>query len=174
MLFLCFPYFIYCNHVWGSVYETNLNDVVLVQRKLKRIITHQCLNRYLPDIFNDFYTSNRNDRNQVSDLHVPYERFDVRLSSIKIHAANMRNSIQENVKMSESTKIETTSIRVGRRHDGCFKTTNWWHQSSRRDSVPTSVLKNKQWDVYMFLIFQKCDWVVDKVSIDGCMQLSCL
>ena len=39
---------------------------------------------------------------------------------------------------------ETSSIRVGRRHDGCSKTTNWWQQSNRRDSVPTSVLKNKQ------------------------------
>ena len=34
-----FPYFIYCNHVWGSTYQTNLNNVVLVQKKLIRIIT---------------------------------------------------------------------------------------------------------------------------------------
>ena len=32
---------------------------------------------------------------------------------------------------------------MGRRHDECFKTTNWWQQNSRRDSVPTSVLKIK-------------------------------
>ena len=34
-----FPYFIYCNHVWGSTYQTNLNNVVLVQKKSIRIIT---------------------------------------------------------------------------------------------------------------------------------------
>ena len=33
------PYFIYCNHEWGSTYQTNLNNVVLVQKKLIRIIT---------------------------------------------------------------------------------------------------------------------------------------
>ena len=34
-----FPYFINCNHVWGNTYQTNLNNAVLVQKKLIRIIT---------------------------------------------------------------------------------------------------------------------------------------
>ena len=34
-----FPYFIYCNHVWGNTYQTNLNNAVIVQKKLIRIIT---------------------------------------------------------------------------------------------------------------------------------------
>ena len=33
-----FPYFIYCNHVWGNTYQTNLRSLVLVQKKLVRII----------------------------------------------------------------------------------------------------------------------------------------
>ena len=28
-----FPYFIYCNHVWGNTYQTNLKSIVLVQKK---------------------------------------------------------------------------------------------------------------------------------------------
>ena len=34
-----FPYFIYCNHVWGNTYQTNLNNAVRMQNKLIRIIT---------------------------------------------------------------------------------------------------------------------------------------
>ena len=63
----------------------------------------------------------------------------------------MRNSIPENVKMSKSMNVFKQKLRiflldinyigVGRRHDGCSKTTNWWQQNSRWDSVPTWVLK---------------------------------
>ena len=136
-----FPYFIYCNHVWGSTYQTNLNNVVLVQKKLIRILTcspfrahtepllmanrlmslsninmymtcifvYQCLNGCVPDIFNDFYACNRNihvhDTRQASDLNVPYGRLDIRQNRMKIHGANMWNSIPENVKMSESVYL---------------------------------------------------------------------
>ena len=34
-----FPYFIYCNHVWGNTYKTNLKTIVRVQKILVRIIT---------------------------------------------------------------------------------------------------------------------------------------
>ena len=136
------------------------------------IFVYQCLNGCVPDIFNDFYTCNRNihgrETRQASDLHVPYGRLDIRQNSMKIHGANMWNSIPEHVKMSECVYlfkqrlrifyyIETTSIRMGRRHDGCSKTTNWWEQSSRRHSVPTSMLKiNKQW-IFLCLHLRKYD-----------------
>ena len=34
-----YPYFIYCNHVWGNTYPTNLNKMVVLQKKLIRIVT---------------------------------------------------------------------------------------------------------------------------------------
>ena len=120
-----FPYFIYCNHVWESTYRTNLNNAVLMQRKSICIITcshteplmfanrlmslsninvymtcifvYQSLDGCAPDIFNDFYTSNRNvtdyETRQACDLHVPYGRLDIRRNSMKIHGANVWNSI---------------------------------------------------------------------------------
>ena len=133
-----FPYFIYYDHVWGSTYQKNLNNVVLVKKKYIRIITcspftthteslmmanrlmslsninmhmtcifvYQRLNGCVPDIFNDFYTRNRNvygrDTCQASDLHVPYGRLDNRRNSMKMHGANMLNSIPENYKIPES------------------------------------------------------------------------
>ena len=65
-----------------------------------------------------------------------------------------------------------------RSRGGCSKITNWWHQSSRRDPVPTSacsVLENEQWNLYIFLNFAQmwlsryslmaaCNWVVCNVE----------
>ena len=73
------------------------------------IFVYQCLNGCVPDIFNDFYTRNRNvhgrNTRQASDLHVPYGRFDIRQNSMKIHGANMWNSIPENIKISQKSII---------------------------------------------------------------------
>ena len=35
-----YPYFMYCNHAWGNNHPTNLEKLVLVQKKLVRIITN--------------------------------------------------------------------------------------------------------------------------------------
>ena len=34
-----YPYFIYCNHVWGNTYPTNLKKNIVLQKKLIRIVT---------------------------------------------------------------------------------------------------------------------------------------
>ena len=34
-----YPYFIYCNHVWGNSYPSCLERLSLIQKKLRRIIT---------------------------------------------------------------------------------------------------------------------------------------
>ena len=34
-----YPYFIYCNHVWGNTYPTNLKKITVLQKKLIRIVT---------------------------------------------------------------------------------------------------------------------------------------
>ena len=34
-----YPYFIYCNHVWGNTYPINLNKMVVLQKKRIRIAT---------------------------------------------------------------------------------------------------------------------------------------
>ena len=34
-----YPYFIYCNHVWGNIYPTNLKKITVLQKKLIRIVT---------------------------------------------------------------------------------------------------------------------------------------
>ena len=33
-----YPYFIYCNHVWGNAYQTNLEKIIIVQKRLLRLI----------------------------------------------------------------------------------------------------------------------------------------
>ena len=34
-----YPFFTYCNHVWGCAYESNLHSLVLLQKRIVRIIT---------------------------------------------------------------------------------------------------------------------------------------
>ena len=157
--------------MWGNTYQTNLNNAVLVQKRLIRIIcspfrahteplmfanrlmslssinvymtcifVHQCLDGCAPDIFNDLYASNRNvhdhETRQACDLHVPYGRLDIRWNSMKIHGANMWNSIPENIKKSDSINVFKQRLRnylldrnnihqAGHRHDGWFKAMSW-------------------------------------------------
>ena len=35
-----FPYFTYCNHIWGSTYKSNLSKLCVLQNKIVRIISH--------------------------------------------------------------------------------------------------------------------------------------
>ena len=35
-----YPYLMYCNHIWGSTYKTNLRRLVILQNKVVRIISH--------------------------------------------------------------------------------------------------------------------------------------
>ena len=35
-----YPYFTYCNHIWGSTYKSNLRRLIVLQNKVLRIILH--------------------------------------------------------------------------------------------------------------------------------------
>ena len=35
-----YPYFTYCNHIWGATYKSNLQRLVILQNKIVRIISH--------------------------------------------------------------------------------------------------------------------------------------
>ena len=35
-----YPYLMYCNHIWGCTYKTNLQKLVTLQNKVIRIISH--------------------------------------------------------------------------------------------------------------------------------------
>ena len=35
-----YPYLLYCNHIWGSTYKTNLKRLVILQNKALRIISY--------------------------------------------------------------------------------------------------------------------------------------
>ena len=39
ILFICISIFQYCNHVWGNTYPSNLERMVLMQKRLVRVIT---------------------------------------------------------------------------------------------------------------------------------------
>ena len=59
-------------------------------------------------------TKNRNvhgrDARQASDLHVPYGRLDIKQNRMKIHGANMKNSVPENIKISVYNCIQAKAV----------------------------------------------------------------
>ena len=112
-------FFITCSpfraHTEPLMLANRLMSLSNINMYMTCIFVYQCLNGCVPDIFNDFYPCNRNihgrETRQASDLHVPYGRLDIRQNSMKIHGANMWNSIPENVKMSESVYLFKQRLR---------------------------------------------------------------
>ena len=46
-----YPYFIYCNHVWGNKYRTILDKLFLVQKKIIRVIKNSPYRAYTEPLF---------------------------------------------------------------------------------------------------------------------------
>ena len=140
-----YPYFIYCNHVWGQNYPSCLEIISLIQKKLRAhteplyfankilnvsdinvyiigIFMYECLYGHIPDIFRNYFQRNvdvhgHNLRN-ANDLYVPYGRLDIRKFSIKIAGANLCNSLPSLVKNSQSIHIFKKNMRhylIGRK-----------------------------------------------------------
>ena len=64
-----FPYFIYCNHVWGNTYQTNLKSLVLVQKKLVRIISCAPFKAHTEPLMFAMRLQSVNDINQYTPVN---------------------------------------------------------------------------------------------------------
>ena len=53
---LVYPYLQYCITVWGSTYPTNLNRLVIPQKRVIRIIDKQRFGVHTSPIFNELKT----------------------------------------------------------------------------------------------------------------------
>ena len=50
---LIYPYFYYCNIIWASTFETNLGNLVILQKHIINIINKSHFNAHTDPIFND-------------------------------------------------------------------------------------------------------------------------
>ena len=50
---LFLPYIMYCCEIWGNTYKTNLNCIVVLQKKIIRIISKKKLNEHTTELFHD-------------------------------------------------------------------------------------------------------------------------
>ena len=46
-----YPYFIYCSYVWGNTYQTNLEKLMVIQKKLVCIITESLYQAHTEPLF---------------------------------------------------------------------------------------------------------------------------
>ena len=75
---IAYPYFIYCNHVWGNNYQTVLDKLILVQKKIIRIITNSPYRAHTEPLFL---------ANQILNVH------DINVYNVGIFMYNTINSV---------------------------------------------------------------------------------
>ncbi len=46
-----FPYIIYCNIVWGSTFNTHLDQLSILQKKIVRILSNKAYNHHTSELF---------------------------------------------------------------------------------------------------------------------------
>ena len=97
-----YPYFIYCNQVWGSNYRSSLNKLFLLQKKMIRIITSSPYRAHtgplfianqMLDIFdiNDYMVSifiYKNFKVQKSNLFSSFYRWNTDVHDHNTRASN--------------------------------------------------------------------------------------
>ena len=99
----CSPY---RAHTEPLMYANKMLSVNDINRYLTGTFMYQCIHKGAPEMFLNLFHTNSNfhdhDTRHSEDLHVPYGRIDVRKFSIKIHGANLWNSIPDQIKNSQS------------------------------------------------------------------------
>ena len=95
----CSPY---RAHTEPLMYANKMLSVSDINRYLTGTFMYQCIHKEAPEMFLNVFHTNSNfhdhDTRHSEDLHVPYGRIDVRQFSIKIHGANLWNSISDQIK----------------------------------------------------------------------------
>ena len=101
-----FPYLMYCNHIWGSTYKTNLLKLQILQNKAVRIATGSPLrsnteNMYkckiIPAIFDDLFKYNYHIHDHytrtTNHLHVPLTGTNLSKTGIRYQGVIIWNKI---------------------------------------------------------------------------------
>ena len=112
-LAFAYPYFIYCNHVWGNNYASTLEEIKIIQKRLINTVlcslhfhVKQFVNENLPDIFNGFFLR-KWDRNvqQYNVRTASYAQLDIKKFSLKISGTKLRNVLRNCIKESSTLDI---------------------------------------------------------------------
>ena len=109
-----YPYLIYCNHVFGNNYPTNLENLHLVQKKLIMIITCSPYRAHTEPLCRANRILNVTDINtyiigifmyDCMNENVPYGRLHIRRFTIRITEANVWNTLPEYIKNTSSIHL---------------------------------------------------------------------
>ena len=115
-----YPYFIYCNQVWGCNYKTNLERLVLLQKKMIRIITSSPYRAHTEPLFiaNQILDVNRINDYMVSVFIYKHIKSDVPTlfssffqSQNSIHSHDTRRSDDLRVPKTK-TNVRNFSTRI--------------------------------------------------------------
>ena len=90
----------------------SVNDI---NNYMTGIFMYQCINGNIPEVFDNFFQRNNSvhghNTRQADDLHVPYARWHIRKSCLKVHGDNLWNNVSLLVKQSPSLAIFKQRLR---------------------------------------------------------------
>ena len=123
---LAYPYFTYCNVVWGNTFPTHVKPIIVLQKKLVRIITnshylehtsplfkltnilpYEKLHSYLLALHmfrklssNQIRNSTRHDYNtrSGSEIHIPFHRLSISQHSVDYASGHVWNMLPQYLK----------------------------------------------------------------------------
>ena len=98
-----YPYFSYCNHVWGSACDSHLRSLVLLQKRCIRIITRSKFREHTAPLFAKLGLLNLNGINKYAISKFMYKWYHKELPNLflnkfthvnDIHRYNTRQSCE--------------------------------------------------------------------------------
>ena len=137
-----FPYFIYCNNVWGNTYQTNLKSLILVQKKLVRIISCAPFKAHTEPLMFAMRLLSVNDINQCMTAIFMYHCLNCITPQVFKDFFKKNNTLHDHdTRQSNDLHVPYARLNVRK---FCFKI----HGASTRNNIPILIKQSQSLDVF--------------------------
>ena len=105
----------YRAHTGPLFFANKLLNVYDINNYTIGIFIYRCMHESLPDLFDNFFMTNRDfhgrELRDADDLYTPYARLDIRRFTIRIHGAKLWNNLPAQIRNSDSIHIFKRRLR---------------------------------------------------------------
>ena len=137
-----FPYFIYCNHVWGNTYQTNLKSLILVQKKLVCIISCAPFTAHTEPLMFAMRLLSVNDINQYMTAIFMYQCLNCITPQVFNDFFQKNNTLHDHdTRQSNDLHVPYARLTVRK---FCFKI----HGASTWNNIPILIKQSQSLDVF--------------------------
>ena len=137
-----FSYFIFCNHVWGNTYQTNLKSLILVQKKLVRIISCAPFKAHTEPLMFAMRLLYVNDINQYMTAIFMYQCLNCITPQVFNDFFQKNNTLHDHdTRQSNDLHVPYARLNVRK---FCFKI----HGASTWNNIPILIKQSQSLDVF--------------------------